>query len=142
VAFNERTQQNTESLKETLYSTVSLLCALDKSSDYVGAALNDGVEVGVEMDERPFDAFVHLSRLEVLSALVRKLTISDKQKQQFLGHITKALADKTIEAMTIGDKTASNQKLLRAYHAVVKPTATENESANDGRKLGVTRSRL
>jgi hypothetical protein len=124
-----------------MYECAATLKALDGASDYVGAALNDGLDLGIEMDETPFAAFVHLSRLEVLSAAVGELKIPTAQKNRFLRCLTEHLATKSIEAMTIADNTEKNRRLIReGYHAVVKPSVNANEP--EQRKLGVKRSRL
>lgn len=144
VAFNDQTIDKTEAFKQIMYSSASTLSAMDTASDYVGAALNDGLDLGLDMDDRPFAAFVHFSRLEVLSQAVELLNISPKQKRLMLGCLTKAMSDKAVEAMTAMDNGEKARRMLQAQmHAVVKPQTRQTEEADlFDKKLGHKRARL
>lgn len=149
VEWNDATADKAERFKEIMYGSAATLNAMDAASDYVGAALNDGLDLGLDMDDRPFAAFVHLSRLEVLSGAVGLLNISEKQKRLLLGHLTRSLADKAVEAMASMDKGDKISRLLAAQmHAVVKPQSHptgSNLPAEDeigGQRLGYKRARL
>lgn len=97
------------------------------------------------MDDRPFAAFVHLSRLEILSAAVNELNISDKQKRLMLGHLTKSLADKAVEAMALLDTGDRQRRIMQAQmHAVVRPQSKQQADELDlgDKRLGHKRARL
>ena len=145
VSFNDSSADKAQKFKDIMYSSAATLSAMDAASDYVGAALNDGLDLGLEMDDRPFAAFVHLSRLEILSAAVNELNISDKQKRLMLGHLTKSLADKAVEAMALLDTGDRQRRIMQAQmHAVVRPQSKQQADELDlgDKRLGHKRARL
>lgn len=144
LAFNDQTIDKAEAFKQIMYSSAATLSAMDNASDYVGAALNDGLDLGLDMDDRPFAAFVHLSRLEILSGAVELLKISDKQKRLLLGYLTKSMSDKAVEAMTAMDNGEKARRMMQAQmHAVVKPQSRQTEEIDLlDKKLGHKRARL
>lgn len=144
VLFNESTANKMEAFKDIMYSSAATLSAMDVASDYVGAALNDGLDLGLDMDDRPFAAFVHLSRLEVLSGAVSLLKISKKQKRLLLGYLTKSMSDKAVEAMTVMDNGDKARRVMQAQmHAVVKPQSRPGEEPDSlDKRLGHKRARL
>lgn len=144
VLFNDATADKVQAFKDVMYSSAATLSAMDTASDYVGAALNDGLDLGLDMDDRPFAAFVHFSRLEVLSQAVELLKISPKQKRLLLGYLTKSMSDKAVEAMTAMDNGEKARRMMQAQmHAVVKPQSKQTEDLDPtDRRLGSKRARL
>lgn len=143
VEFNDLSATITEAFKASLYTGAATLKGMDTANDYVGAALNDGLDLGIEMDERPFDAFVHLARLQVLTAAVDHLKLHERQKSLLLSYLTKALAEKAIEAMTLADTAQKRSKSLQDhFRALVRPTEKVDSSDTNDKKLAVKRSRL
>lgn len=149
VAFNRKRSKHFDHLRDSLYNSVSILTSLDKATDYVGAALSDGLDIALEMDDRPFEAFVHLARLETLSAVVSKMLIPDRQKRRLLDNLTDALSARAVESMSVADKTEKQRSMIeQIYHARVKPSTRTDvdldvaeETDSSMRHLGAKRSR-
>lgn len=142
LTFNDLSSDIAESFKQSLYAGAATLKAMDTANDYVAAALNDGIDLGIEMDERPFDAFVHLARLQVLSTAVNHLTISERQKVMLLSYLTKSLAEKAIEAMTAADVSQKRSAALQDhFRALVRPTSSDPLDEVKSNPIAVRRSR-
>ena len=142
VAFNDLVGNVLPVYKDHFYKTAASLLAFDDAQEYVKAGLRDGLDVGIELDGALLSAFVPISRLDAISALVNQTTMPEKYKHAYLKRISKLLAEKTMDAMHKHDVGEAAREHLRMnqelQHARIRATdKTQTPVSN----VGVTGSR-
>lgn len=117
VRYNELVAKTLPGFKEFLYEGVSVLNAVGDSLDYTEAALRDGLGLEVDMDRAILDAYIPLTRLDMVARVVEKTHLSNAQKQMFMHKITELFAEKTVLAF---DKHDAEKKARKAHELTME----------------------
>jgi len=142
--IRDQTLTREEQFRTALFESASLLFAHEDASNFVEAALRDGLGMELEMDEAIGEAFVPLARLNTLVAFVNmSTTLPESVKKTLLGRLTIKTADEMILALNkrkIPDAIAAMHK---HYAATVKQSGIESDIETNGPQntLGVRASR-
>lgn len=142
--IRDQTLTREEQFRTALFESASLLFAHEDASNFVEAALRDGLGMELEMDESIGEAFVPLARLNTLVAFVNmSTTLPESVKKTLLGRLTIKTADEMILALNkrkIPDAIAAMHK---HYAATVKQSGIESDIETNGPQntLGVRASR-
>lgn len=141
IAYTEQKQAKFEELRKAYYNTASTLHAMSDASEYVQAALRDGIGLDLEADASVFEAFVHISRLKTITDAVNNLGLTENVKELYLTKMCELLAQESVSAMTSHDKMQrfrSTVATMHDHHARVRPQEEVESSKNN---LGVRKSR-
>lgn len=95
----ERTQAREEALRTTLLESASLLFAHQDASNFVEAALRDGLDMEIELDEAIPDALVPISRLNIVTSVINQMSLPEKMKNTLLMRLAIKSADEVILAL-------------------------------------------
>lgn len=95
----EGTQAKEEVLRNTLLESASLLFAHHDASNFVEAALRDGLDMEIELDEAIPDALVPISRLNIVTSIVNQMSLPEKMKNTLLMRLSIKTADEVILAL-------------------------------------------
>lgn len=117
VHYNELVAKNLPGFKEFLYEGVSVLNAVGDSLDYTEAALRDGLGIEVDMDRAILDAYIPLTRLDMVARIVEKTHLSASQRQMFMMKITELFAEKTVAAF---DKHDVEKRARKAHELTME----------------------
>lgn len=95
----EGTQTKEEVLRAALLESASLLFAHQDASNFVEAALRDGLDMEIELDEAIPDALVPISRLNIVTSIVSQMSLPEKMKNTLLMRLSIKTADEVIIAL-------------------------------------------
>lgn len=95
----ESTQAREEVLRAALLESASLLFAHQDASNFVEAALRDGLDMEIEMDEAIPDALVPVSRLSIVTSVINQMSLPEKMKNTLLMRLAIKSADEVILAL-------------------------------------------
>lgn len=131
-----------EVLRNVLLEQASLLYAYDDASNFVEAAMRDGLGMEVEMDRDNLpEAFVPLSRLSVLASYIEQSTMPDRVKQTLLARLTVKTADEMILAMNKKKVPEAVAALHKHYAATVTKSGVQPDVEVPMNTVGVRTSR-
>lgn len=100
VEVRQQTLDREEQFRTALFESASLLFAHEDASNFVEAALRDGLGMELEMDDAIGDAFVPLSRLNTLVTFINLTSgLPDQVKKTLLARLTIKTADEMILAL-------------------------------------------
>lgn len=115
------TAQREDVLRGVLFESASLLYAYDDASNFVEAAMRDGLGMEVEMDRESLpEAFVPLARLSVLATFIEQSKLPDQVRRSLLGRLTVRTADEMVLAMNKRKGPEALAALHKHYAATVK----------------------
>nr|DAF93592.1 MAG TPA: hypothetical protein [Myoviridae sp. ctshb19] len=115
VRFNRDKADDLERYKTLLYKGASSLSALHDAAEYVEAALFSGLDIELDMDEALLKAFVSISRLDALAAMVKATSnLTEGQQASYLEKITAFMAERTALAL---DKHDTGEQMRRGIQA-------------------------
>lgn len=135
------TAQREDLLRAVLFESASLLYAYDDASNFVEAAMRDGMGMEVEMDRDILpEAFVPLSRLSVLASFIEQSTLPDQVRRSLLGRLTVRTADEMILAMNKRKGPEALAAMHKHYAATVKQAGLPPDDLPQNH-LGVRSSR-
>ncbi len=139
----ESTLERELPLRDVLFESASMLFAHDEASNFVEAALRDGLGMEIELDESVQDAFVPLSRLSVLTVMISQTkSLPDSVKKTLLARLTIKTADDMILALNkkrVPDAIAALHKHYAA--AVTKSGLEPDQESAPQNTVGVRASR-
>lgn len=135
--FNTQLGEQELRFRETLMRSASLLYAHDKASNFVETALRDGLGLGVELDDQVQEAFVVLSRLEVLTTYIQQMHLSEKERQLLINRMLVKGAEDSLAAIVKKQTGQTNSEILRKLYAArvqrgEKPEADPEETNTVG----------
>lgn len=144
--FNVSLSDKLPAFKELFYSNAASLSALNDAAEYVEAALRDGLDIDLEMDGALLSAFVPISRLDAVAAIVRNTRLSVVQQDAYIAKMTELLAEKTMDAMKIYDAGVVARRQIEMSreisHARVRAQENApNQAPQAGSHWGVTGNR-
>lgn len=141
VAFNDSVGNVLPVYKDHFYKTAANLLAFNDAAEYVKAGLRDGLDVGIELDGALLSAFVPISRLDAIAALVEQTKMPDKYKRKYLKRMSELLADKTIDAMHKHDVGEAAREHLRMNQELQHARIRATDKTVPVNTVGVTGSR-
>lgn len=141
--YNDLESDLTPAFKKHFYRTAASLSALDTAAEHVETALRDGLGIELEMDEALQSAFVSISRLDAIAAIIKNTGLSQIQQESYIEKLTQLVAEKTMHSMDVHDKGVLARRAIEMTkemnHARVRPTQ-ENDAPSQT-QLGVRGSR-
>lgn len=116
----KRSEKRTKNLTRLMMDNITpSMIAFDSASNYVKAALRDGLNLEVEVDRGVLDVVKELSRLDVVFFYVQRLNIPKSMKKHFMATFIEELSKSSIETMRKTDTSARMSSQLREMEAVV-----------------------
>lgn len=117
VRYNELVAEALPDFKHLLYSGVSTLNAVGDALDYTEAALRDGLGIDTEMDRAILDAYIPLSRLDMVSQIIKRSNLSNDAQYMFMTKLTELFAEKTVLAF---DKHDAGRAARKAFETTLE----------------------
>lgn len=135
--FNTQRGEQELLFREALMRSASLLYAHDKASNFVETALRDGLGLLVELDDQVQEAFVVLSRLEVLTTYIQQMHLSEKERQLLINRMLVKGAEDSLSAIIKKQTGNAQSEMLRKLYAARvqrgdKPEADPEETNTVG----------
>lgn len=130
VSFNTDVAQELARYKKLFYKGAASLSALHDAAEYVEAALGSGLDIELDMDMALLNAFVPLSRLDAIAAMVRatsNLTLA--QQDSYIEKISSFLAEKTSHALDKHDAGVAARKGFEQAKELYARVLTKEQSA-------------
>jgi len=115
VRFNHDVSSELDRFKHLFYKGAATLNAMHDAAEYVEAALFSGLDIELDMDEALLKAFVSVSRLDALAAMVKSTSnLTEEQQASYLEKITAFMAERTAHAL---DKHDNGEQIRRGLQA-------------------------
>uniref|UniRef100_A0AB39CE32 Uncharacterized protein n=1 Tax=Pseudomonas phage HRDY3 TaxID=3236930 RepID=A0AB39CE32_9VIRU len=134
VDFNNDSARQLGRYKELFYKGAASLSALHEASEYVEAALNSGLDIELDMDKALLSAFVPLSRLDALAAMVKATSnLTGPQQDSFIEKVMAFLAEKTAHALDKFDAGEAMRRGIQNQKELYARVRAQEESGNTPR---------
>lgn len=130
-----RTEQRTKELSKLMLNSVTpSMLSYDAASNYVKAALSDGLKIDVDVDRGVLEVVKELSRLDVIFFYIKRLSLPKAMKKHFMKTFIDELSKSSLEAMKKADKSDSFSSQLREMEAVISKRSEHQQRQNKIKK--------
>lgn len=138
----KKTEQRTRKLSDLMLNSITpAMLSYDSASNYVKAALRDGLKIEVDVDRGVLDVVKELSRLDVIFFYVKRLNIPKSLKKQFMNSFIEELSKASIESMRKTDKSDEISSQLRELQGVIMKRSEHQSREKDRashKRIGLT----
>ena len=130
-------------IRESMSEMVALLYAADDAANYVEATMRDGVGFEVERDSHIEDALVPITRLSVLSSILKNVdSLDDSVKRLMINQLASKTVDEIIASLTRRKSGDALAALHKQYAATVRGAGVEPDLEDSNvSSIGVRTSR-
>lgn len=129
------TEKRTKQLSSLMLNNVTpSMLSYDAASNYVKAALSDGLKIDVEIDRGVLEVVKELSRLDVIFFYLKRLSLPKSMKKHFMTSFIEELSKGSIESMKKVDKSDSFSSQLREMEAVISKRSEHQQRQSKTRK--------
>lgn len=140
-----KTEKRTKELSSLMLNNVTpSMLSYDAASNYVKAALADGLKIDVEIDRGVLEVVKELSRLDVIFFYLKRLSLPKSMKKHFMTSFIEEMSKGSLEAMKKADKSDAFSSQLREMEAVISKRSehqqrqTKTRKNTDDKRVGLT----
>lgn len=139
-----KTERRTQELSKLLLdSSAPAMLSYDAASNYVKAALSDGLKIDVEIDRGVLEVVKDMARLDVVFFYLKRLALPQSMKKRFMKTFVDELSKASLETMHKTNKSDAVSSQLRELEAVVMKRSEhqareQNAKTRSSKRIGLT----